>query len=289
LRIVDGKEKKMNLATEEARLFFKLFLALLAYTNRQLRVVENVATVSDIHKLAKAGTASTMKIRDGLYSHSELLDRFIAENPENLTAEELDVIASWKHRVSGEFYLMRYLKKYAVFMPAKKSDHLYGVLGLFDPIEVVVHGQPLPVLLKATLLPFKGQIIYDGLVAPYTVLFGKGIRTDLDTTFRRLKQTEGIVEQLIGANGVPQIRTSLKAKTKPAPDWKPVIAEMVAQTDKMRRADTPTQSTTLGLLRATAHLAQLSFERPNLSVDDLKQVRRALSRLEGVLYDEEFE
>ena len=58
----------MNLATEEARLFFKLFLALLAYTNRQLRVVENVATVSDIHKLAKAGTASTMKIRDGLYS-----------------------------------------------------------------------------------------------------------------------------------------------------------------------------------------------------------------------------
>ena len=278
----------MNLATEDARLFFKLFLALLAHTNRQLNVVENVSTVSDIHKLGQAGTASTMKIRDALYAHSKFFDQFVAENPDGFVPEELNLIASWKHRISGEFYLMRYLRKYAVFMPAKKSDHLYGVLGLFDPIEVVVRGQPLPVLLKATLLPFKGQIIYDGLVAPYNVLFGKGIRTDLDSIFRRLKAKEGIVEQLLDPDGEPQSRTSLKPRA-PAPDWKPVIAEMVVQTDKMRRADTPTQNATLGLLRATTQLAQLSFEQPNLSVDDLKQVRRALGRLESVLYDEEFE
>ena len=173
-------------------------------------------------------------------------------------------------------------------MPAKKSDHLYGVSGLYDPIEVVVRGQPLPVLLKTTLLPFKGQIIYDGLVEPYTILFGKGIRTDLDSVFRRLKAEEGIVEQLVNTDGKRQIRTSLKPRA-PAPDWKPIIADMVTQTDKMRRADTPTQSAALGLLCATAHLAQLSFEQPNLSVDDLKQVRRALGRLESVFYGEEFE
>ncbi len=279
----------MNLATEDARLFFKLFLALLAYTNRQLNVVKNVSTVSDIHKLGKAGTASTMKIRDALYAHPKLFDQFIAENPDGFTPEELNLIASWKHRISDEFYLMRYLKKYAVFIPAKKSDHLYGVLGLFDPIEVVVRGQPLPVLLKATLLPFKGQIIYDGLVAPYTVLFGKGIRTDLDNIFRRLKAKEGIVEQFVDADGKPQIRTSLKTPTKPAPDWKPTIDEIVAQTDKMRRADTPTQSATLGLLRAAAHLAQSAYDQPNEVGGQLKQVRRALSRLESVLYENGFE
>jgi hypothetical protein len=235
------------------------------------------------------GTEATAKIRDALYAHRDLFDRFITENPEGFTPEELNIIASWKHRVSGEFYLIRYLKKYAVFMPAKKADHLYGVLGLFDPIEVVVRGQPLPVLLKATLLPFKGQIIYDGIVAPYTILFGKGIRTDLDATYNRLKQREGIVEQLVNEEGEPEIRTSLKDRaSKPAPDWKPAIAEIVTQADKMRRADTPEQMAALGLLRAAVHLTQAAFERPHITGDDLKQVRRALNRLETVLYEEEF-
>ena len=154
----------------------------------------------------------------------------------------------------------------------------------------MVHRQPLPVLLKATLLPFKGQIIYDGIVAPYTVFFGKGIRTDLDSIFRRLKQKEGTVEQLVGADGAPQIRTSLKAQTaKPAPDWKPTIDEMVTQVDRMRRADTPAQGAALGLLRAAAHLAQTAYDQPNEVAGNLKQIRRALSRLENVLNEDSFE
>ena len=105
---------------------------------------------------------------------------------------------------------------------------------------------------------------------------------------RLTRAKEGIVEQLVDAEGKRQIQTSLKPRA-PAPDWKPSIAEMVAQTDKMRRADTPIQNATLGLLRAATHLAQLSFEQPDLGVDDLKPVRRALGRLESVLYDEEHE
>jgi hypothetical protein len=275
----------MNLATEDAQLFFKLFFALLAYANRQLKISPKVSAPTDI---SKAGGDALKKIRDALYADSELLVRFNAENPEHFTSEELDIVLNWKYRVSGEFYLMRYLKKYAVFMPAKKSDHLYGVLGLYDPIELVVPDQPLPILLKTTLLPFKGQIIYDGLVEPYTILFGKGIRTDLEAIFRRLKAKEGIVQQLIDAEGKRHIQTSLKPRA-PSPDWKPVIAEMVTQVDRMSRTDTPTQSASLGLLRAASHLAQLSFDQTNLSVNDLKQIRRALSRLESVLYYEEFE
>ncbi len=275
----------MNLSNDDARLFFKLFLALLAYANRHLNVVPKVSTVSDIQE---AGTENTGKIRDALYAHPELFDRFCAENPEKFAAEELSIVANWKHRVSGEFYLMRYLKKYAVFMPAKKSDHLYGVLGLFDPINVVLSEQPLPVWLQATLLPFKGQIIYDGLVAPYTILFGPGIRSELDDLYRRLKQKEGIVEQLVTPEGQPQLRTNLKSSTKAAPDWKPAIKDMAAQADKMRRADTPEQTAALGMLRAAAHLALAAYEQPTEMYGSLKQVRRALGRLENMLYEEDF-
>ena len=273
----------MNLSTQDAQLFFKLFLAILAYVNRQLNVVPNVSKPSDLYRL---GTERTAKIRDALYAHRDLLDRFISENPEGFAPEELNFITSWKHRVSGEFYLMRYLKKYAVFMPAKKADRLFGVLGLFDPIEVVVRGQPLPVLLKTTLLPFKGQIIYEGIVAPYTILFGRGITSDLKRTYNRLKEKEGIIEQLVNPEGDPDVRTSVKARAaKPAPDWKPVIAEIVARADAMKRADTPEQTAALGLLRAAARLALAVHAQPDGIQGSLKQVRRALNKVEMTLYE----
>lgn len=276
----------MNLATQDAQLFFKLFLALLAYTNRQLRVVPKVSKPTDLHRL---GTERTAKIRDALYEHSELFDHFISDNPEGFNSEELKIIASWKHRISGEFYLMRYLKKYGVFMSAKEAEHLYGVLALFDPFDAVLRAQPLPVLLKATLLPFKGQIIYDGLVAPYTILFGRGITSDLKRTYNRLKEKEGIIEQLVNPEGDPGVRTTFGARAaKPAPDWKPVIAEIVARADTMKRADTPEQTATLGLLRAAARLALAAYEQPDVIQGSLKRVRRALNKVEMTLYEEDF-
>ncbi|MCL4506222.1 MAG: hypothetical protein M1434_07190 [Chloroflexi bacterium] len=277
----------MNLSTDDAQLFFKLFFALLAYTSRQRNLVPEAITADDIRRL---DTQRTAVIRDQLYADPEVLTRFLDENPDGLATEELNIVANWQHRVSGKFYLLRYLKKYTVFTPAEGPAHIYGVLGLFDPIEVVMQGQPLPIYLETTLLPFKAQIIYDGIVRPYSVLFGKGIRTDLDAQYNRLKRTEGIIEQLASSEGVPQAHTSLKARaSKPAPDWRPALDEIVTQVDKMRPTDTPMQSAALGLLRAAAHLTQAGFAEPDMLRANLKQVRRALTRLETMLFEEEWE
>ncbi len=53
----------MNIPIEDARLFFKLFFALLAYTNRQLKVVPNVNTPVAAQK---AGSKKIVKVRDAL-------------------------------------------------------------------------------------------------------------------------------------------------------------------------------------------------------------------------------
>ncbi len=276
----------MNISPEEAQLFFKLFFALLAYTNRQLQVFPDVSTPEAVRKV---GSQKVVKIRDALYGHHKLFDQFVAENPDGFSPEELALVASWKHHLTGDFYLIRYLKKYAVFMSSGEPTYLYGVLGLYDPIENVVPPQALPILLKTTLLPFKGQIIYDGLVQSYSIMFGSGIRGDLNATYNRLKQKEGIVEQLVSPEGQKQTRTSLKpANQRPAPDWKPAIDEIVVRVDKMKRAETPEQSAALGLLRAAAHLAQASLAESSAVQTKLKQVRRAVTRLENVLFEEDY-
>jgi len=37
---------------------------------------------------------------------------------------------------------------------------------------------------KFTLLPFKGHIVYDGLVSSYKISFGPGIRRSLNENFK---------------------------------------------------------------------------------------------------------
>jgi hypothetical protein len=281
----------MNLPTEDTKLFYKLYWSLLAYANQHLKIIPQLATAEDVRKQRGEQVA---KLRDALYGKPELVEQFVAENPDQFSPPELAIVASWRHHVSSDFYIVRYLKPYTVFMSSDKQSHLYGVLGLYDPIEALTQGAPLPVLVKATLLPFRERIVYDGIMSFYRITFGKGIRTSLNETYNRLKEREGIIEQLAGPAGEAQIRTSLarKAPRKPAPDWRPAVDEIVAQVEKMRQADTKLQGAAFGLLRASASLAQATLQEKDAeeeSVGRMRAVRKALTKLERPLYEEEYE
>jgi len=281
----------MNLSTEDTQLFYKLHWSLLAYANQHLKIMPPVASFEEI---GQPPIEQVAQLRNALHDKLDLLEQFVAENPPGFSPQELAIIASWRHCVRGDFYILRYLKPYAVFLSGQEPTHLYGVLGLFDPIEMVTQNFPLPVLVKATLLPFRQHIIYDGILNFYSIFFGGGIRGDLNETYSRLKEREGIIEQLVGPTGEPQIRTSLarKALAKPAPDWRPAIDEIVAQVEKMRQTDTKLQGAAFGLLRAAASLAQATLHEKDAEAEaagHLRPVRTALTRLERLLVEYRYE
>ena len=104
---------------------------------------------------------------------------------------------------------------------SSKPPHLYGVLGLEDPIRDLTAGAHLPILVRAALLPFQDLIIYDGILSMYGITFGRGIRTGLSRTCSRLKENERIIEGLFDIKGEEPIRTNITRKLppKPVPDW----------------------------------------------------------------------
>ena len=51
---------------------------------------------------------------------------------------------------------------------------------------------PLPILLKATLIPFKDKIISDGLVIHYNVCFGKGYSSEFKDIYMNAKKNKSI-------------------------------------------------------------------------------------------------
>jgi hypothetical protein len=173
-------------------------------------------------------------------------------------------------------------------MTTKEPAHLYGVVPLRSSFEEVLGWRPVPIWIKTLLLPFREQITYDGLITTYSIHFGPGIRSSLNESYSKLKEREGIIEQLTDSSGQPQIRTSLDRQKprKPAPDWRPAVAEIVAQAEKMRQADTKVQGTAFALLRAAAALAQSTLAEPSAREEHIKilrQVYNALTRLEKLL------
>ena len=182
----------MKLSEEDTELFYKLHPALLVYTTQQKGVVRGVTTVDEFMDLP---SEEINKVREALYGQPGLIDAFVKEDPFNFSQEELEIVRGWNNFLKAEFYLFRYLKKYAIFLDNRSPPKAYGVLALVSDFQDIV-SQELPVYLKAVLLPFKGQIIYDGILSSYPVSFGPGIRQDLKERYQEAKVRFGIITSL---------------------------------------------------------------------------------------------
>lgn len=202
----------MNLRPHEVEQYYRIWWPLLAYVNERRRLVPRV-----IGKVIKGGVLSTQeaaKVRGALWADDPLREAFLTENPAHLSAEDLEVAASWCYRVAGRFFVLRYLKKHTVFLSESKPAHAYAVLGLVSPIDEVI-GPDLPRLVEAVLLPFRDKIIYDGMLAPYRIHFGPGIRADLNGTYRDIKERNGITTSLLPPSQPPsieQVKAGIRAR-----------------------------------------------------------------------------
>jgi len=201
----------MQLPPEQTARFYRIWLALLRFVNEQQQLVPTFAATEEHEPLL---LSNEMRLRNALWADDGLRERFITVNPAGLDASDLAVVARWQYRRAGSFYIVRSLKKYTVFLSQEEPQRAYGVLGLSHPIEEMVR-LPLPVYAQAVLLPFEDQIIYDGLVQSYAVVFGPGIRARLNTEYRNAREREGIITTL-GPVILPadprEIRTAVLAR-----------------------------------------------------------------------------
>jgi hypothetical protein len=203
----------MLLTPQDVALFFKLHRALMFFVNQRLQVV--AADMASPEEFAALPPEARLKVRDAFLNHTDLLQSFMDENPAHLNEEELAVVRSWRHLVAGKFYVFRELKKYTVFLSTAKQPVAYGVLALSQPFEELV-GPYLPVLTETVLLPFKGRIVYDGLMNAYRISFGPGIRRSLNESFKEAKARHGIVTSLPMADE-PLPAKAPKARPVPKP------------------------------------------------------------------------
>lgn len=181
----------MKLSKEDVKLFYKLNWSFLAYVNKKYAVI-NSLTLPDF---SAQDLEKVLKLHEKAYSHPELMDSFVAENPQGFASEELDIIKSWKNFVKDSFFVVSYEKDYAVFLAPKKEPKAYGVVGLYDELEDIF-GPYLPALSETFLLPFKGRIVPCGVFSSFNVHFGGGMRKTVQADLQKARSKFGIILSL---------------------------------------------------------------------------------------------
>jgi hypothetical protein len=203
----------MLLPPQETERFYRIWFPLLHYVNTQLQLVPAFPAAPGKEEVS---TADIIQVRDALWADDALREQFIAENPEQWSAADLALVASWQYRLAGTFYIFRSLQHYTIFLSTTSPAHAYGVLGLVSTFEETVP-IPLPVYTQAVLLPFEHHITYDGLLTSYNVVFGPGYRKDLQEIYRNIQEREGIITSLLPEDQVAHEahqRTDLLARNR---------------------------------------------------------------------------
>jgi len=269
----------VHLSPDEARLFYKLNAALLLYINQQVRVLPGIETTA---AFVDAPFLDKVSIRDALYDHPELIDQFVSENPEGFTTTELAAVSDWNHFVRGSFYVLRYLKRYAVFLDSGSLARAFGVLGIVDSIEDIIPRAGLPVRVETVLRPFGGRIIYDGVLRASSIVFGAGMRRGFSEEYQAVRATQGVTERL--GVGVQQSESDLRPRRTPKalPPLLPSAERIVQDAESLKGAQTAEQRRALAVLRAAAGLLRETAgegDRDQI-VKGIRRTRTALTQLE---------
>jgi hypothetical protein len=268
----------MKLSKQDADLFFKLMWSLQNFVNQRLGIISEATTIDEYQKLP---SSKKLIVREALYEKIELIDAYLEENHQRLSGEEFSIIESWKNFQRGDYFIERLLKNHAIFI---RENEVYAVQALYESFDDVLPFISLPYYAHAVLLPFKGRIIYDGLLQGYAISFGGGIRQTLKETYMTAKQSGRII-----ASFDPEKRAEgMIASEKAVKDFGPTIDEILQQVKKLRSSShaPAIQSPAFNMVKASIEFAQSAVENPD-EIDHLwialKKVQRAIKRAETVL------
>jgi hypothetical protein len=228
--------------------------------------------ISSLEEYASLPTEKKLKAREELWKDGTLIEAYVRENPDTLPAGELQIIHKWKNFIKGSFFILRHLKKGSVFIG--NDNQVYMVHGIQDPLEDLIPSYALPQMVEAVLLPFKGQIVYDGLLSGYRVHFGGGIRSGINHTYTVAKHKNRVISTL-----EPDL--SPPVEVKPGKNILPQLKELSATMSKLKSASA-LQNSALALARASLEISIADAEGA-LSPDDIdafvRKIHKASTRL----------
>ncbi len=170
------KQTNAHLSIQDANLFNKIYFALLEYTNKKYKINKNFK----IYKCKKENSDGLMNVIEKFWKEKEtIILEFCKVNPYKFSPEELEFASELKKGMRREFIIARYELDYTAFMV---DDRIYMVKGLQGNIDKLIPYECLPFPVMTTIIPFRGNLIYDGII--------QGINKKMSIEFEEMVERE---------------------------------------------------------------------------------------------------
>ena len=181
----------MTLSQEDGQLYYKLWLPLLDYVNKKYQINNKMGSMATAKRLEPA---AVKQVANKLWSDVTIIEDYLNKN-EDLPDEHKEIVRSWKRRIQGEFLMERHLKKGTIFI-SLENEEVYQVSGIISSWEEMFFGAPMPLMIEATFMPFRDVIISDGLIKPYPILVGSGMKRRFKDVYMTTKKSGRIRQSL---------------------------------------------------------------------------------------------
>lgn len=196
----------MRLTEEEYYQYLSIHPKLIYYIGKKKKIIPAATTLEEFMEYS---AEETIPPRDAVYDNIDLFDDFINDYSDELSEEDKTIVREFKNFRKGAFTVFKLTSKYAHF---SGEGYVYAVHALNDPFQWLL-GDDLPAMVQAVLLPFKGKIIYDGLLMTYPVRLGSGIRSSLKNDYNLSIGKYGIIttlpEQVVVDNSIKRVEKEL--------------------------------------------------------------------------------
>ena len=160
------KQQNACLGEKKSKLFYKLYFALLEFTNQKYKINPNYK----IYKQHGINPQEITDIIDMFWKNKDLIIlEFCIVNPYKFTKEEIKLLDGFKKGIHDSFVLVQYERDYTLLM---KNGKIYMVKGLNDNIDNIITYDKLPCFVETSLIEFNGDIVYDGIISSFPVKFG---------------------------------------------------------------------------------------------------------------------
>lgn len=181
----------MILSEKDGKLYYELWLPLLDFINQKYGVNKKLKKMTGAQSLEPADVKA---VSDKLIENVETIDEYLLSCP-NIPEEHRAIVESWKRGIKGKFIIERHLKSGSILI-SMEDEKVYQVAGIISSIEEMFYYAPMPLMVQATLLPFRDKIITDGLIMPYSLLIGGNMKRQFKEVYMTAKRSGKLQKSL---------------------------------------------------------------------------------------------
>lgn len=180
----------MTLTEREYKEFLHAHLDLLFFVGKQLNIFSADTEFNDFVDL---DLEEKFKCRQAFLENENLLDDYLSVKTDKLSSNRIGILTGFKRKIKSDFIILKCLRDSAIFMDIE-DNKFYSVKALSDPFNVFF--ADFPVLITATILPFKDKIIYDGFIQGGGLYFGPETTWTMNEDYKKAKRKKAIVTTL---------------------------------------------------------------------------------------------